>query len=187
MPFGLRNAAQSFQRFMDQVLHGLPFAYDYIDDILVAGASANPEEHLHHLREVCRRLDAQGIVVNPDKCVLGVPSLDFLGHRVDQHGIRPLEDQVEAICQFPQPASKRKLRQFLGLVNFYHRFIPGCVCILEPLHVLLTGPAKTDHCLVWTSEAETAFTTVKIVLADTTLLRSSPSSGCTNVPCHRRL
>ena len=168
MPFGLRNAAQTFQRFMDQVLYGLPFAYDYIDDILVA--STNPEEHLLHLREVCRRLDAHGIVVNPDKCVLGVPSLDFLGHRVDHHGIRPLEDKVEAIRQFPQPTSQRKLRQFLGLVNFYHRFIPGCARILEPLHILLTGPAKTDRRLVWTPEAETAFTTVKNTLADTTLL-----------------
>ena len=102
--------------------------------------------------------------------VSGVPSLDFLGHRVDQHGIRPLEDKVEAIRQFPQPASQRKLRQFLGLINFYHRFILGCARILEPVHVLLTGPAKTDCHLVWTPEAETAFTTVKNVLADTTLL-----------------
>ena len=138
MPFGLLNAAQSFQLFMDQMLHGLPFAYDYIDDILVA--SANPEEHLHHLCEVCRRLDTHGIVVNPDKCDLGVPSLDFLGHRVDQHGIRPLKDKVEAIRQFPQPASQPKLRQFLGLVNFEHVHPRDALRkALQPTH---DGPLK---------------------------------------------
>ena len=168
MPFGLRNAAQTFQRFMDQVLHGLPFAYDYIDDILVA--SATKEDHLEHLREVCRRLAANGIVINPNKCVLGADSLEFLGHQVDKHGIRPLEEKVDAVRHFPRPTSQRKLRQFLGLVNFYHRFIPGCARILQPLHTMLTGSSKSDRCLVWTPEAEAAFSRVKEALADATLL-----------------
>ena len=168
MPFGLRNAAQSFQRFMDQVLCGLPFAYDYIDDILVA--SATEEEHLEHLREVCCRLDANSIVINPKKCVLGVTSLEFLGHQVDKHGIRPLEEKVDAVRHFPRPTSQKKLRQFLGLVNFYHRFIPGCARILQPLHSLLTGSSKSDRCLAWTTDAETAFTRVKEALAEATLL-----------------
>ena len=91
----LRNAAQTFQRFMAQVLQDLPFTYDYIDDILFV--STTKEEHLVHLREICRRLDAHGIVVNPDKCVLGVPELDFLGHRVNKHGVCPLEETVDII------------------------------------------------------------------------------------------
>ena len=124
MPFGLRNAAQTFQCFMDQVLRGFPFVYDYNDDILVA--SATKEEHLVHLREVCHRLDAHGKVVNPDKCVLGVPELDFLGHRVNKHGVCSLEEKVDIIRQFPQPTSQQQLRRFLGLVNFYHAFVPGC-------------------------------------------------------------
>ena len=168
MPFGLRNAAQTFQRFMDQVLSGLPFAYDYIDDILVA--SSTEEEHLVHLREVCKRLDAYGIVINPDKCVLGAESLEFLGHQVDRHGIHPLEQKVEIIRTFPQPTSQRKLRQFLGLVNFYRRFIPSCAHILQPLHHLLSGSPKNDRRLEWNSEAEAAFVAIKEALADATLL-----------------
>ena len=136
MPFGLRNAAQTFQHFMDHVLRGLPFAYDYGDGILIA--SATKQEHLVHLREVYHRLDAHGIVVNPDKCVLGVLELDFLGHRVDKHGVHPLEEKVDIIRQFPQPTSQQQLCRFLGLVNFYHRFVPGCAHILQPLHCLLT-------------------------------------------------
>ena len=168
MPFGLRNAAQTFQRFMDQVLHELPFAYDYIDDILVA--SATKEDHLEHLCEVCRRLAANGIVINPNKCVLGAESLEFLGHQVDKHCIQPLEEKVDAVRHFPRPTSQRKLHQFLGLVNFYHRFIPGCARILQPLHTMLTGSSKSDRRLVWTLEAGAAFTRIKEALADATLL-----------------
>ena len=112
MPFGLRNAAQTFQRFMDKVLRGLLFAYDYIDDILVA--SATEKEHLEHLHEVCRRLDANGIVINPKKCVLGVASLEFLGHQVDRQGIRPLEEKVKRHLSVPAAHISTRYASSLG-------------------------------------------------------------------------
>ena len=104
MPFGLRNAAQTFQRFIDQVLRGLSFAYAYIDDVLIA--STSPEEHTEHLRAVFERLFTNGIVVNPNKCVFGVKELDFLGHHIDHNGIIPLQSKVQAILDFPQPTSQ---------------------------------------------------------------------------------
>ena len=73
-PFGLRNAAQTFQCFMDQVLRGLPFCYGYL---LIA--SANAKEHKEHLRQVFQRLSEYGILINPTKCVFGASSLEFLG------------------------------------------------------------------------------------------------------------
>ena len=168
MPFGLRNAAQTFQRFIDQVLRGLHFCYAYIDDLLIA--STSPEEHQAHLRQVLQRLSEHGMVINPAKCVLGVPELDFLGHRVSAQGIQPLEEKVRAIRDFPQPSSLRKLREFLGLVNFYHRFVPNCAKILEPLNKLLGAPEKDSHHLAWDEEATTAFHSIKQALADVTLL-----------------
>ena len=69
MPFGLRNAAQTFQRLMDEVLHGLSYVYVYIDDILVA--SKDEESHKQHLREVFRRLSHYGLRLNHDKCFFG--------------------------------------------------------------------------------------------------------------------
>ena len=122
MPFGLRNAAQTFQRFIDEVLRGLDFCYGYIDDILIA--STTPKEHLQHLRSVLRRLVDNGLTINPNKCVFGAESLDFLGHHVSSAGVTPLENNVQVIWSFPKPTSQRKLRQFLGLINFYRRFIP---------------------------------------------------------------
>ena len=101
MPFGLRNAAQTFQRFIDQVLRGLPFAYAYIDDVLVASSSA--EKHKRHLRSVFRRFDEYGVLINPLKCNLRVEELTFLGHHVSSGGIRRLEDNVQAVRKFPRP------------------------------------------------------------------------------------
>lgn len=85
MPFGLRNAPQSFQRFMDMTLQGLSFVFCYIDDILVA--SKNFDQHLLHLREVFQRLDKNGLTINVSKCEFAKNELDFLGHHVDSNGI----------------------------------------------------------------------------------------------------
>ena len=78
MPFGLKNAAQTFQRLMDNVLRDCSFAYVYLDDILVASSSV--DEHRQHLRQLFRKLADYGLVVNPQKCVIGQYSLEFLGH-----------------------------------------------------------------------------------------------------------
>ena len=76
MPFGLRNAASTFQRFMDEVVRDLDFVYNYMDDILVA--SASPEEHVTHLRLLFERFQKYQVRINPDKCVFGASSLTFL-------------------------------------------------------------------------------------------------------------
>nr|VZH95960.1 unnamed protein product [Spirometra erinaceieuropaei] len=165
MPFGLRIAAQTFQRFIDRVLCGLPFVYAYIDDLLVA--SRNAEEHKEHVALVFDRLDQFGVVINPSKCVLGVPSLDFLGHHIDAQGLRPLSSKVEAIRDFPPPTSKRQLQRFLGMVNFYRRFLPNCADLMLPLTNLLSGPKGP---LELRGHALTAFERIKTSLADATLL-----------------
>lgn len=107
MPFGLRNAAQTFQRFMNQVLRGLDFAYVYVDDLLIA--SSSPEEHLEHLRLVFQRLDEHGIVINVSKSHFGVTELDFLGYHVDATGIRPLEEKVQGISPPRHPAQTEEI------------------------------------------------------------------------------
>ena len=107
MLFGLRNVAQTFQQLVDQVLHGLPFCYAYIDDVLIA--SSSPTEHKVHLRTTLSRLKEYGIIINPSKCVQGVSSLQFLGHLVDSQGICTLEEKVQAIHDFPQPITRHDL------------------------------------------------------------------------------
>lgn len=168
MPFGLRNAAQTFQRFIDEVTRGLSFVFAYLDDILVA--SATPDEHEQHLRVLFDRLQEFGLVLNPTKCVFGVDSLEFLGHRITQLGIQLLEDKVKVIREFPRPTSLRKLREFLGLVNFHRRFIPQCAKIPKPMTDLLKTKKGPSSEVPRSEEVASAFSTVKEALANATLL-----------------
>nr|VZI40070.1 unnamed protein product [Spirometra erinaceieuropaei] len=115
MSFGLRNATQTFQRFIDQVLRGLDFVYAYIDDLPVASSDA--AEHEIHLRQLFERLDSFGVVINAVECEFGVPSLIFLGHEVNSDGIKPVPEKVSAISTFPVPTTINQLRRFLGMVN----------------------------------------------------------------------
>ena len=141
MLYGLRNAAQTFQRFMDEVLHDLHFSYAYIDDLLIT--SSTLEEHKQHLKLVFDHFRQFGVIINPTKCELGVSEFTFLGHYLNSQGMRQLEDKVKAIQDFPQTITQRKLREFLGLVNFYHHFLPHCADTLKPLHALLATAHKT--------------------------------------------
>lgn len=119
MTFGLRNAAQSFQRFID-VTRGFDFCFVYIDDIL---ASKNHDEHREHLCQLFERLKHHGVTINPAKCNFGKPIVNYLGYHIDKKGSRPLPERVESIQKYPQPKTIAEFRRFLGILNFYRRFI----------------------------------------------------------------
>nr|VZH94571.1 unnamed protein product [Spirometra erinaceieuropaei] len=165
MPFGLRNTTQTFQRFIDQVLRGLDFVYAYINDLLVASSDA--AEHEVHLRQLFERLDSYGVIISAAKCEFGVPSLIFLGHEVNSDGIKPVPENVSAISTFPVLTTIDQLRRFLGMVNYYHRFLPHGATILQALNSLLTHSKKR---LVMTEEAVKSFNDVKAAHASATLL-----------------
>ena len=167
MPFGLKNAAQAFQRLMDKVCQGLARVFVYLDDILVA--SEDRHQHLRDLTELFGRLEDCGLVIKRTKCVLGVLSIDFLGHHVNAKGSVPLPEKVRAIRDFPRPSTVKGLQEFLGMINVYHRFVPHVAEILVPMHAALAG-SKRLASLVWTPEMENAFTASKNALPDATLV-----------------
>lgn len=175
MPFGLKNAAQTFQRFMDEVLRGLQFCFTYVDDILVA--SPDDAAHRQHLEQVFTRLKDYGIQVNADKSVFGVPSVDFLSHTVSSSGFTPTASRCTAIQNFPKPTTQRQLKQFLGMLNYYNRFIPRCALLLQPLYALVK-PAKRGQSvtLAWTPAAEDAFLAARKALTSTALSFPAPDA-----------
>lgn len=171
MPFGLRNAAQTFQRLMNEVVKGLEFVFVYIDDILVA--SKDETQHRQHLRILFQRLLDYGLTVKVSKCLFGVPSLDFLSHNISKKGILPTTEKVQSIETFSSPTSIRQIQQFIGMVNYYHRFIPMLAELLTPIHTHLTSllkQPKSKHNYFWPDFCEESFNKVKRALIDATLL-----------------
>ena len=131
MPFGLANAAQTFQRLMDSLFRSFPFVFVYLDDLLIFSKSRS--EHLVHLEQILSILAENGLHINPDKCLFAQEEVTFLGHQVTPHGLVPLPSHVEPILAFPPPADVKSLQRFLGMVNFYRRFLPGIAHVLAPL------------------------------------------------------
>lgn len=176
MPFGLSNAAQTFQRFMNEVLQGLDFIFVYLDDILIA--SASEKEHLQHLETLFLKLSNYGIRINLGKCILGVEELPFLGYLVSSEGIRPLPERIKPILSLQLPKSIHDLRRFLGLLNYYRRNVPHAAHSQALLTNFLKGKGKKDKSVIlWTPEATKAFHECKQKLANATLLVHSNSEA----------
>lgn len=164
MSFGLRNAAQTFQRFMNNsVLEGLDFLFNYLDDVIIASDSES--QHIQHLRTVFERFEKFGITINLDKCSFGQTQVNFLGHEVSTAGIKPLDEKVKAITEFPKPQTVEQLRRFLGMLNFYRPHIPHAAKMQSELDKYLVNAKKRDKTQIkWTAQAEEAFSLSKVAL-----------------------
>ena len=122
---------------MDSVTAQLSGVFVYLDNMLVAPASK-----VQHERDLLQLLDALrrfGLVLNVGKCIFGVRELEFLGHRVSGWGISPLPGKVEAVQRFERPHTVKTLQRFLGLINFYRRFLPNIAATMRPLTDALVG------------------------------------------------
>ena len=169
MTFGLRNAGQSFQRYIHRVLGDLHFVFAYIDDILIA--SSTHEEHENLLRIVFQRLKEYSLRINLGKCEFGKSELEFLGYRLNHKGCFPTPEKVQAITNFTKPKTIVELRRFLGMVNFYRRSHKHAAEVQAPLQRFVRDSRKNDMRLIsWDCEAESVFELVKFDLINATLL-----------------
>lgn len=176
MPFGLKNAGQAFQRLMDGVLRDVPCTFVYLDDVLVS--SKSPEEHHEHLRQVFQLLSSNGLVINKAKCIFGTSQLDFLGHRISAEGIQPIPDRIKSLCECEAPNDRSSLQRFLGMINYYHRFLPHIASVLAPLHAQASG--KGQH-IDWSEDCQEAFQKAKDTLCKATLLHHPRPQAPTSV------
>jgi hypothetical protein len=136
-PFGLSNAAQTFQRMMDRTTDGLEGVFAYMDDSRVG--SPGRQTHLRHLEAFFNALVTNGLAINLEKCVFAVPSLEILNHTISVTRAAPTADHAAEIENCPPPQDIKQLQRFLGMVNFYRRFLPNCAQVLKPLTNLLKG------------------------------------------------
>ena len=111
-----------------------------LDNVLITGITE--EEHLTNLEEVSKRLSDAGLRLKLSKCQFMKPSLDCLGHHIDKDGFHPVAAKVNAINDAPVPTNVTELKSFLGMINFYGKFLPNLSSTLESLHKLLRKGAR---------------------------------------------
>ena len=127
---------------MDKVLQGLEGVVCYIDDILVS--SEDEASHFQLLGKVFTRLEQHGFRLKQEKGKFLLQVVEYLGHRISGDGIQPLLNKVDTIVKAPIPQNVQQLRSFLGLINYYGKFIPDLSTLLQPLNTLLhTGTQWT--------------------------------------------
>ncbi|CAB3238863.1 unnamed protein product [Arctia plantaginis] len=163
-PFGLSCIPEKFQKLMEETLRGVPGTVVFLDDICVTGPSRY--EHLNNLKQVLIRLKDMGLTVKLNKCQFLQTSVKYLGFIIDQKGLHPDPNKVNAIVDAPTPTDVTQLKGFLGLLNYYGKFIPRLSTLLHPLHELL----KKGVSWKWSSECNQAFVEAKRALSSKKVL-----------------
>lgn len=169
MPFGLRNAPSTFQRFMNMMLASgsaqlRSYVMAYLDDVVVF--SKTVEEHAAQLQAVLSMLSRHGLKVKLSKCSFAVTRTKYLGHILDGDGVRVDPDYVRAVADMPAPSNVKEIQSFLGLTGYYRRFISSYAVLAAPLYALL----KKDVTWVWGDAQARAVSQLKQALTSASVL-----------------
>ena len=140
IPFSVSTALVVFQRTVDTLLKGIPNVTVYLDGILVLGQS--DKDHLDNLSTLLSRLETAGMRLKKSKCSFFLSEVEYLGHCITPDGLKPSPSKVEAIVAAPPPTDVSQLKAFLGLVNYYGRFLTNLASTLVPLYKLLRKHAR---------------------------------------------
>ena len=127
----------------------------HVDDILVSGK--DKEEHDSRLHAVLKKLEAEGVTLNKEKCQFACTRIVFLGHVIDANGISPDPNKMEAIQKMKSPTNIRELRRLMGMINQLNKFSPHIAHLSQPLRELLKG----NNMWLWTDEHEDAMQKLK--------------------------
>ena len=159
MPYGLSSTPSAFQKILSSILSGVKGAFNIIDDSIVHGKDS--EQHDERLNEVLSLLNEHHLSLNTGKCVFSATEVGFFGYSVSAAGVRPLESNVKAILDLPEPKNVKELASFLGTTNFFLKFVPNYAQLADPLRLLL----RKDVPWVWTEAQSAAFATLKQKIA----------------------
>src|SRR5213078_3120564 len=178
MPFGLTNAPATFQTLMNDIFRDLLdiCVILYLDDILIY--SKNKEEHEQQLRQVLQRLKDHQLYAKLSKCTFFSSSIEYLGHIADGEGLRPNPRLVQALTDFPQPKTLKELQSFLGLANYYRKFISNFSRIALPLTDATQNASSSNlRPIEWMDKMQTAFKEIKKALTSAPCLALPDPNG----------
>ena len=165
VPFGLAQAPAYFQTLINKVLDNIDFAMGYLDDIIIF--SRSEEERLDHIEQVFKRLEEAGLKLSLEKCSFFKKHIQYLGHLLSEEGIQPLPEKLESIAKMPRPKNQKEVKQFLGLIGYYRKFVPRFADISRVLNKL----TRKDEDFEWTPECDKCFNMLKDYLQEAPILR----------------
>jgi Reverse transcriptase (RNA-dependent DNA polymerase)/RNase H-like domain found in reverse transcriptase/Integrase zinc binding domain/Chromo (CHRromatin Organisation MOdifier) domain len=179
MTFGLTNAPATFQNAMNTMFHPYinNFCLVYLDDILIYSKTA--EEHHQHLQLVFDLLQQHQYRAKLSKCTFGVAELKYLGFVVGQNGLKVDQDKTKVIDQWPTPTNLHELRSFLGLCNYFRKFVQGYSTLVLPLTNLTRATAPW----VWSADCVDAFQRVKQAMTSAPVLALPDFTKTFTVQC----
>ena len=167
LPFGMCNAPATFSRLTNFIFQGVgDFCRNYIDDIIIFSNSWC--EHLRHLEVVFGIIDENNLSVNVDKLTIGKGTVTYLGHRIGNGRVAPVDIKIKAIIDYPVPKNRKQLMRFLGMAGYYRRFCARYSDLTAPLTDLLKKGVK----FVWSEDCVSAFQKLKSLLSSFPVLRS---------------
>ncbi|XP_054742683.1 uncharacterized protein K02A2.6-like [Anastrepha obliqua] len=164
LPYGVASAPAMFQKHLEQLLCGVDGCANYIDDIIVAGASE--QEHIERLAKVLHILQSAGIRCKKEKCEFLKTKLTYLGREISADGILPDESGIQAVKNLRRPKTLKELEAFMGKINYYHNFIPNYSQLAAPMNKLRRKGASFQ----WKFEQENAFNLLKQHIIKATML-----------------
>ena len=175
MPFGLCGAPQSFQRVMASILRDQNWKHCviYLDDILVHGRTL--KEHNQRLRSVLMCLSKAGVKLSPSKCSFMKTETVYLGHVIDENGLRTDPTKIDKILNWPEPKSTKELHTFISLCGYYRKFIHEFAVTVRPLETLLRH--SKDKTFKWTSAHSEVMTRLKKRLSEAPTLMFPRRNG----------
>ena len=165
LPMGLCYAPDIFQEKMGDLMAGLEFARAYLDDLLIV-TQGDYNQHLEHLEQVLTRLAEAGLKINAQKSDFCENELEYLGYLINRQGVRPSLKKVKAIQNIAPPKTRKQLRGFIGMVNYYRDMWPKRAHFLAPLSKMTSVKVPFK----WTEECQTAFDSMKALISKETLL-----------------
>lgn len=167
--YGLASSSGIFQRIINNLIKNIPNTQAFLDDVIITGP--DDEAHLRTLETVLKKFQSHGLKIKRNKCTFLADEVNYLGYIVSKQGIRPDPTKINSIKKMPTPTNTSELRSFLGMVNFYAKFVRNLSHILHPLYELL----KKGKTWIWSSACEKAFNQVKeLLLGNKVLMHYDP-------------
>ncbi|UYV63011.1 hypothetical protein LAZ67_2002842 [Cordylochernes scorpioides] len=175
MPFGLKNAASTFQKIIQQVIGTLLWkgVCVFQDDIIIYSSSFS--QHMNLIKQVFEKLLEYNIKLKFNKCSFAQSEVKYLGHTIGHNKVKPDPDKIKAVQDFPQPTTVKGIRRFIGLANFYRKFIPRFAEIATPL----TNLTQKNKLFSWTPQVDKYFIELKAALTSEPILTTyNPEVPC---------